>query len=820
MNPVLKGIKILDLSVGIAGPMATMALSDQGADVIRIEIGEEDVFAGSLSYRVWQRGKRSAVFNLNDAKSMAEFKTLVSTADVLVESFSPGKTDALGIDYASLREDNPALIYCSITGYGRNNPLSQRPAIDALVAARTGLHFEQRGRVGAVHYASGAKAPFEDFEFNPDGVVGPRHHDRDGPLFNGVYWPSVGASYAALTAISAALFVRSKTGLGQWVETSLLQGVLTAGTLAYSYAEKPDAPHFATWINDSRSPKGNFECKDGRWIINWVPNPGFILGASEGETLNASPDMSARQDPDRIMPAMDDMLVLDHYYPKLAEAFQRFDADQWVDAGAVAGQCIQKVRSPEESLNDPDFLNDGCVAEIEDAVLGRTRQVGLLYSLSDNPGCVRSGIAQSGQHTEEVLREAKLAPKPEFRTDDGVTSDQPLAGIKVLDLGLAIAGPFGAQVLSDLGAEVIKVNATYDWFWHSNAIAMSANRGKRSIAVNMRDPRGVDIIRKLAAESDVLIHNMRQKAVSSKGLDFETLHKENPRLIYCHTRGFDKGPRANLPGNDQTGSALTGVQWEDGACAEGGRPYWSLTTLGDTGNGYLAAIGIMQALTAREETGKGQFIDTSIVNAHLFNCSHILAPSGSGRFDRSQLSADGLGMSALYRLYQTADQYLCIAVETPSQWLAFAKVLEIDNSTNSKSDDVALVNRLKEKFKSTDAATWFALLDAAGVPCEIADSDFSKRMWQGDSFLKDRHWLARFPHPVAGELGHVGVAYDLTMTMTPARAKSRPLIVGESTREILADLGVSSEDQAALFADQVVADESCYMYDLDLGENK
>jgi crotonobetainyl-CoA:carnitine CoA-transferase CaiB-like acyl-CoA transferase len=314
------------------------------------------------------------------------------------------------------------------------------------------------------------------------------------------------------------------------------------------------------------------------------------------------------------------MLVLDHYYPMLADAIKRFSADEWSDAGAVAGQCIQKIRSPEEGLNDPSFLADGCVAEVEDPVLGTTRQPGILYNLEKNPTRVKAGLAKPGEHTDEVKAEAAAAA--ELRVDPGadIGPKRPLEGVKVVDLGLAIAGPFCTQVLSDLGADVIKVNASYDWYWHSNCIAMSANRGKRSIAINMRDPEGVKLIQELCVNADVVMHNMRYKAVEGKGLDYETLKTLNPRLIYCHTRGFEKGAREPLPGNDQTGSALVGPQWEDGACEyEGGRPYWSQTTLGDTGNGYLAAIGIIQALMHREKTGEGQWVDTSIVNAHLLS---------------------------------------------------------------------------------------------------------------------------------------------------------------------------------------------------------
>ncbi|WKD49036.1 CaiB/BaiF CoA transferase family protein [Microbulbifer spongiae] len=822
MAGVLDKIKILDLSRGIAGPMATMVLSESGAEVIKIEGPAGDPNRDTqLGYHVWQRGKRCACYDLKDSAELDLFYQLVRSADILVESYSPGVAKKLGVDFESLQRINPALIVCSITGYGRDTPYSDRPAVDALVSAKLGLHYEQRGRVGAQYHVKGGEVPFADIHFTPDSVVGPRHEDRDGPLFTGTYWPSLGAAYAAMTSINAALLVRQKTGLGQWVETSLMQGALTAGTLAYSYGEFPHAPHFSTWINDSRSPRGNFECADGRWIINWVPNPRFVLGASRGNTLNPAPDMSSRDDPDRIMPAMDDMLVLDHYYPQLTEAFKKFTADEWVAAGEVAGQCIQKIRTPEEALSDELFLQDGCVAKVDDPKYGTTHQVGSLYSLENHKAHVKQGYAVSGEHTDEVRQESA----GHIRTSDQFGSallKQPLEGVTVIDLGLAIAGPFGAQLLSDLGARVIKVNATYDWYWHSNAIAMSANRGKDSIAINMRDPQGVEIIKQLISKADVVIHNMRYKAVESKGLDYASLRESHPELIYCHTRGFEKSRREKLPGNDQTGSALAGVQWEDGACGDGGRPYWSLTTLGDTGNGYLAANAIIQALLEREKTGRGQFVDTSIVNAHLFNTSHILAKEDGGAVQRPHMSRDALGFSAGYRLYKTLDDYICIALSENQHWDKLFELLrtpelrydERFNSASARSDnDHALTELLMEHFQAHSAAEWFNRLDGVGIPCEVANSKFSRDMWQSDSFLLDRNWLSSFPHPVVGTIGQVGVPYDFSAT--PALAKSGPLIVGKQTRAILSELGYDEARQAKLFEQQIVADESSYRYPLE-----
>ena len=172
MAGVLDGLKVLDLSWGIAGPMAAMLLADHGADVTRIERPHGDPFDGLLGYKVWHRGKKNGVFDLKNSADKALFLKLAADADILVESFSPDVTARLGIDYSTLSAINPKLIYCSITGYGEEGEWRDEPGYDALVAAKTGLQYEQRGwPEGALYHMAGREDPFAGAaEIDPDWV--------------------------------------------------------------------------------------------------------------------------------------------------------------------------------------------------------------------------------------------------------------------------------------------------------------------------------------------------------------------------------------------------------------------------------------------------------------------------------------------------------------------------------------------------------------------------------------------------------------------------------------------------------------------------
>ena len=775
MTGVLSGLKVLDLSWGIAGPMTGMLLGDHGADVTRIERPQGDPFEGLLGYKVWHRGKKNAVMDLRDPADLALFKKLIADADVLIESMAPGKTADLAIEYEDLVKLNPRLVYVSITGYGEDD---DRAGYDALVAASSGLQWEQRGwPEGALYHMAGRDDPFADAaEIDPDWVQGA---NREGPLHVASKWPSMGAFFSASAGLAAALFARERTGRGQKVSTSLLQGALACGSGVWQRADDIDAQGFNTWIMGASSPKGHFKCKDGNWIHNWVPNPRFVLEASKGETINATPDLTVQNDPDRFGIGPEELLVMAHYQPILADAFSKFSTDDWVEAGAIGNVTIQPCRSIEDSLTDSILLDDGCVATVDDPELGPINQVGITYKLETSQGVIQGPTRARGADTDTVKSYAENLPDIETHSVPAKpTGKGALDGIRVLDLGLAIAGPFGCQLLADMGADVIKMNTLWDSYWHKTHIAAMANRSKRSFAVMLKHPKGLEALKKVIATCDVVQHNMRYPATIRLGLDYDSLKGDHPSLIYCHSRGFEDGPRKNLPGNDQTGACLAGVQHEDGALyADSGHPLWSLTSLGDTGNGFLTAVGICNALMERERTGKGQFIDTSIINACLLNSSYAVAKPDGSAVDRPQLNADQTGYGDYYRLYKCAD----------GEWIQIAAV----NEKHRKAFDALAGDDKIAAFAGRGSAELMADLMKAGVPAAISDSKASRKLHDNKTY-RARNWTVEYQDRYVGNLEQIGLTYDLSDT--PGVIQSPPLIVGDCTKEILLELGYSMEE--------------------------
>ena len=234
----LDGLRVLDLSWGIAGSLGVLMLAEQGADVIKVEPPGGDPFRGYTGYAVWNRSRRSVTLDLKHPEGQAAFHKLAADADVLVETFRPGVTDRLGIGFDTLHAENPRLVYCSCPAYPEGHRLADRPGYDALVQAASGQQWEQPGW-------------------------------RLGPIFLHMPMPSMAAMFLVPTGILAALIAREDTGRGQHVRTSLLQGAFLYTTQIWTWATK--APGDFWTIMSKSYPAGShqemiFEAGGEEWV--------------------------------------------------------------------------------------------------------------------------------------------------------------------------------------------------------------------------------------------------------------------------------------------------------------------------------------------------------------------------------------------------------------------------------------------------------------------------------------------------------------------------------------------------------------------------
>jgi crotonobetainyl-CoA:carnitine CoA-transferase CaiB-like acyl-CoA transferase len=800
MTGILDGVRVLDLSTGIAGPITAMLLSDHGADVVRVQ--SPDRGPDRPGEVVWRRGTRHVALDVGVPDGREAVLDLASRADVVIESFRPAAAVALRLQHDDLRAANPRLVHTSITAYGRDTAAADRPDLEWLVTARTGLQADQRGWYGTrMDHIMGVDLAAPGFDV-PDGAD--QLGCREGPIFLAVPWASLGAALLATTATSAGLYVVERTGVGQHVETSLAQAAINMNAMGWQRVDTVH-PSYRLWYFDRRAPKGIFRAGDDEWLHQWAPFEHSFLRANAAgvDPATAPKVVVGGDDYETSVRAQAEAFV------ETAAAIATRPRDEWVRLGAEAKIGLQPILSPEGALLDESLAAEGVIVELADPEHGPIRQVGHVYAFD---GVESPPIQPRPAGPSEVADVAAgWAPRPASAT--GTAPEAPLAGVLVLDFGLAIAGPFGPQILADLGATVLKITSRE--FDLTDAIYVGSSHGKQALALDLKDPRGQEIARRLIERADVVHHNMRTGVAERLGIGYEQAKAVNPAIIYCHTRGFERnGPRTPLPGNDQMGHALAGTAYEAGGTHHGTPPIWQMTAYGDTGNGIISAAAVVQALRHRERTGEGQFLHTSILNVcMLFNSSTYARPDGTGPA-RDRIDAEQFGFSALRRLYETADGWLCVFVTDDDEWPRLCDALDVAHLATDprfadadarRVADAELATELGLVLAGKDAEHWSHALDAAGVPCEIASSTYARELFD-DPDMHRRGWVARNEHADLGTVEHVAMPFSFSVSDGQNLAGSP--VTGQHSRPILRQLGYADGEIDELVTAGVVRERS------------
>jgi formyl-CoA transferase len=389
-----------------------------------------------------------------------------------------------------------------------------------------------------------------------------------------------------------------------------------------------------------------------------------------------------------------------------------------------------------------------------------------------------------------------------------------LQDVRVLDVTQVMAGPFCAMLLCDMGAEVIKVESPAGDSSRRMAGARgrdsasfnAVNRGKRGIVIDLKAPGGPDVLRRLASTADVFIENYRPGVLGRLGLDHDTLRSRNRRLIYASISGYGQtGPAAHKGGFDLVAQGVSGLMSVTG---EPDRPPVKAgVPLTDLGAGLFAACGILAALHARERTGEGQHVDTSLVDAgvalsvweatELFSKGVVPGPLGSAH-----------RMSAPYQAVRCADGYITLGAANDRIFRRLAELLghpewlqdERFKSDSGRVENRAVLAELIERVTSQQPrAYWLERLEAHDIPCGPIN-DYREVMQ--DPQVRAREMVVETQHPTLGALSTLGTPIKLSGTpLIPGRPA--PLL-GQHTDEVLAAAGYAEREIAALRAAEVV----------------
>jgi formyl-CoA transferase len=386
-----------------------------------------------------------------------------------------------------------------------------------------------------------------------------------------------------------------------------------------------------------------------------------------------------------------------------------------------------------------------------------------------------------------------------------------LSGVRVLDVSQVMAGPFCSMLLADLGADVIKIEPPGSGDQTRGAMGfklkgndsmgfLNLNRNKRSVAVNLKSKAGRGVFLRLVESADVLVENYRPGVMKKLGLDYATLEKMRPELVYASISGFGQdGPWADRPGFDLMAQAMSGVMSVTGY--PGGPPVKAGVPVADIGCALFAAYAVLSAYIGRLATGRGQYIDASLFDSALaFSIWDISEYWGTGKPPAPVGTSNK--MAAPYQAVRAADGYLVMGATNQKLWVALCALMErndlVDDArfaTNPKrlANREELIFELERTFAKRPAAEWIDLMLAAGIP---AGPLLSYPQAFDSAHGKHRRMRMEIDHPVEGKVPNIGFAVKLSGT--PAQIRRHPPLLAEHTDEVLEELGIGAAERTRL----------------------
>jgi crotonobetainyl-CoA:carnitine CoA-transferase CaiB-like acyl-CoA transferase len=604
---------------------------------------------------------------------------------------------------------------------------------------------------------------------------------RPGPIFVDVRAPGSGAAFLLTTSVLAGLHHRALTGEGGWAETSLYDGMLaTLGCMiGRSERAKPDVEGY--WEKGSTFPNFLYHCAEGELLQVWFGGKGMY--ASLIEVLGDEPSEQGYY-ADQVSGMLNERAI------RWRSLFVAKKRDEWIELLRAAGVACEPVLGPGEALADPHLAEIGLAVP-------RSRAAG-------------------DPHDVVVAAPIAVGPLSEATTDPNGAAGpaRPLEGLRVVDFSAFVAGPLGAQVLADLGAEVIKVEPPAGEAMRAAAYAVAAcQRGKRSLALDIGASQARPVVEALLDWADVVLHNFRVGVSTRLGIDEETVARHRPDAVYCHASGFGPtGPRAKSPGNDALMQALTGFERAVGG--EGNEPIAGTWIPIDMTGGWVAAIGMLAGLYARAVTGQGQRVSTSLLGAGMLLQSGVFQRDGEvvagPTLDEAQT-----GYGPGYRIYQAGDgQWFALVIPDADVWKRIGAQLDSErfpgtyaplrggtDDDGAREAEVALATA----FETAPRDVWIDRLRDSGALVEAVGEMNRDEFRRGILDDPTNRALGRATAFETADWGHFEQIGPLLRRGPVAGAGPRLMLpgIGEHTVEVLGELGFDDTSIGRLLDDGV-----------------
>ena len=782
----LTGFRILDSSSRVGG-YCGLLLANLGADVVLIEPPDGDATRregpfrddipnpdGSLAFAAYQTNKRGIVLDLESDHDRETLRDLLRHADVLIEDRPVEFWERRGLGYQDLQRINPALVVTSITGFGSTGPYRDFKAPNIVAFAMGGL-------------------------MNLCGH--PERAPLVGPCDVAYRLSSVHAAFGTLVA----LFKRLASGRGDYIDISM-QDVLVADPflrVITRYSVTGEVPQ-RTGHSQTTTVAETYGCRDGfarifcnqpdhwRRLVQWLGNPPELMDPKLENVQNRFP----------LRPLLD----------RFIEARTlNYEAKQFFDEFQRHRLAAAPINSPSAFLQDEQTRHRDYVVEVDHAYLGRHRFPGDPYKLSESPWRIRRGAPMLGEHQSLIGSEWSL-PSPALASLNGSATDKrAFSGIRVISFPTGIVGPALGSLLAEHGAEVISIEAggaiRSPERGQRFAVAsdLESNRERKRVAINMKHPDGLELAKRLIAESDIVVENFSARVMASWSLDYPHMRAVRQDIIMASLGSFGHtGPRRDYVSFGPILMAYSGMTylWRDPEIERPGAA--SQTAFPDYIAPSYGALAILAALHYRARTGKGQYIDLSqaetaasmIAPAHLEWLINRREPE-----PRGNLSAD----AAPHGCYQCKgeDRWCVISVETDEEWAIFCGVIghrELMADPRFANLSVRITNRseldrLVESWTARHTAHQaMMILQRNGIAAGVVQT--AEDLYR-DPHLRERGTAREVFHRQVGWVTRAGPSVRLLESKFKPRNEAH--FAGEDNEAVLGQLlGMSSQQIADL----------------------
>jgi len=808
---LLYGLRMIDFSNEVSGAQVSQFLADQGADVIHVEPPRGSKLRARASWPSLGRGKKSIQLDLKDPNDLAVARALVSEADVLLETFRPGVADRLGLGFADLSHGNPGLVHASISGFGSQGPYAGLQGYEGIVMAKMGAYWVLEGMAA-----------------------------RPGPSFCSAPYCSYPASQLAVQGILAALYNRGETGLGQKVETSLAQGLSIHDT--YSWFTRVIARKFSDAFQqrariENGVPTGGNSfrllvalTKDGKWLqfsqttrrlFVAMMNSFGLTWMFEDSKWSSLPDFDSEDQRREFWEILLNIVRSKTHAEWLSE-FER-NPNVWGE----------QFRQHSDVLRHPQMIHNRMVSERIDPNVGLVREPAALVRVDGAPAKLDKPAPGLGQYDSDVRANAGLHVSASS-AKTLPTSKPPLEGVTIVELGSYYAAPFGATLLADMGARIIKLepldgDPQRGMLAFPEAAGMKALLGKESVAVNLATPQGLEIAHRILARTDIVLQGFRAGVAERLGLDSATLQGRFPELVYLSATGYgEDGPHGHRPAFAPTIGAGAGLAFRNVGDAVPSSSNLTLeeimpaslqlsTAGGGVGNAdgisaVSAGSALILGLLARQRGAGAHKLFTSM----LSSTAHCLSDVMTEYADRPEIATAGAlcyGFSALYRLYPAAgDEWVFLAAPTEREWLRLAAALpegdvlaadpRFATTVARKVNDADLAAVLEGIFRTRRAPDWEQHMRAFDVACVMAArGPVEGHLQDSGSIGEVQGFVTECYHPILEETPRLKALIRFSRSETVARGAS---LVGQETEGVLKEFGYSAEEIANLAADGVI----------------